>query len=54
MDLEDIEIRNELYPEMRRTRFYLPAAPHTLTSTLLQCLENVVKGTNRQHYLMLY
>ena len=31
MDLEDMKIRNELYPEMRGTRFYLPAAPHTLT-----------------------
>ena len=54
MDLEDMKIRNELYPAMRGTLFYLPAAPHTLTSTLLQCLENVVKGTNRQHSLMLY
>ena len=43
MDLEDMKIRNELYLEMRGTRFYLPAAPYTLTSTLLQCLENVVK-----------
>jgi hypothetical protein len=33
MDLEDMKIMNELYPEMRGTRFYLPAAPHTLTKT---------------------
>ena len=33
MDLEDMKIRNELYPEMRGTRFYLPAAPHTITKT---------------------
>jgi hypothetical protein len=33
MDLENMKIRNELYPEMRGTRFYLPAAPHTLTKT---------------------
>jgi hypothetical protein len=33
MDLKDMKIRNELYLEMRRTRFYLPAAPHTLTKT---------------------
>ena len=31
MDLEDMKIRNELYLEMRGTRFYLPVAPHTLT-----------------------
>jgi hypothetical protein len=33
MDLEDMKIKNELYPKIRETRFYLPAAPHTLTKT---------------------
>ena len=33
IDLKDMKIRNELYSEMRGMRFYLLAAPHTLTKT---------------------
>ena len=32
-ELEDMKIRNKLYPEKRGNKFYLPATPHMLSKT---------------------